>query len=85
MEDINNKRYPDTEDGAKEFLEAASELKVTNETKFIIDPWVENVWKATNLNYGNSKVSAIIYLHGGYKNKDADGDFEINDFEIIDN
>ena len=85
MADIT-KKYPDTEEGAKECLEDQSVLKVTEETEVIPDLVVEGVWKLTNMKSPESKklVSAIVYMAGYPEIPHSKTIRKYNDFLVLD-
>ena len=75
------KQYPDTVEGCKEFVAYESVFVVTPDTKFEADPFVEGVWRVSNLSAKTNKEKHTIVLYmAGYndpwKRRRPDNDFE---------
>lgn len=77
---MNEKIYPDTEQGAFEFLAKESTHDPKTFLKAIPDPAIEGVWEVTRKDVGNG-IASIIYM-AGYK--DPFGNIrKYNDFEDL--
>ncbi len=82
LPECHNKIYPDSAEGAKEYLFADSSLKATENTICIMDQQVYGVWMVTHLiDHCGMKCDAIVYL-AGYKQPLGDLR-ERNDFETF--
>jgi len=87
MPDLYTK-YPDTEQGAFEFIEKETQLTRTPDSKAFPDPAVQGVWKVTELDWGPKckHIDAILYM-GGYSDpmgciRDSN-DFECSEGEWV--
>jgi hypothetical protein len=74
--------YQDTPAGAKLFIQKESSLKITKKTKITADPYVEGVWKLTNLSDSCLIPLTAVIEMAGYKAPFGDIR-DHNDFETF--